>query len=149
MDGKLYAAHSNYPDWPMTSSMEIFDAETLQPVGSHSFGILYGSLTWVDWKDGHWWMTFANYDKPFGPGQDEVRQQAEHGHGEVQQGLHPGRIVDAAEGAARPLRGHEQLGRLVGAGRATSTSPATIPRSSIACGSRRRARCSSWSTSSR
>ncbi len=67
MDGKLYAAHSNYPEWPMTSSVEIFDAETLQPIGSHSFGILYGSLTWVDWKDGHWWMTFANYDKPFGP----------------------------------------------------------------------------------
>ena len=29
-DGKLYAAHSNYPGWPMTSSVEIFDAETLQ-----------------------------------------------------------------------------------------------------------------------
>ena len=27
MDGKLYAAHSNYPGWPMTSSVEIFDAE--------------------------------------------------------------------------------------------------------------------------
>lgn len=66
-DGKIYCAHSNYPDWPMTSSLEIFDADTLQPVGSHSFGIQYGSLTWVDWKDDHWWMTFANYDKPFGP----------------------------------------------------------------------------------
>ena len=66
-DGKLYAAHSNYPDWPMTSSLEIFDAATLEPVGNHSFGIQYGSLTWVDWKDGYWWMTFANYDKPFGP----------------------------------------------------------------------------------
>lgn len=67
MDGKIYCAHSNYPEWPMTSSIEIFDAETLEPVGSHSFGIQYGSLTWVDWKDGHWWMTFANYDRPFGP----------------------------------------------------------------------------------
>jgi hypothetical protein len=67
MDGKLYAAHSNYPEWPMTSSLEIFDAETLEHVGTHSFGIRFGSLTWVDWKDGHWWMTFANYDKPFGP----------------------------------------------------------------------------------
>jgi hypothetical protein len=67
MDGRLYCAHSNYPEWPMTSSLEIFDAETLEPVASHSFGIQYGSLTWVDWKDGHWWMTFANYDKPFGP----------------------------------------------------------------------------------
>jgi hypothetical protein len=67
MDGKLYAAHSNYPQWPMTSSLEIFDAETLEHVGSHSFGIQWGSLTWVDWHDGHWWMTFANYDRPFGP----------------------------------------------------------------------------------
>ncbi len=67
MDGKLYAAHSNYPQWPMTSSVEIFDAETLEHVGSHSFGIQWGSLTWVDWHDGHWWMTFANYDRPFGP----------------------------------------------------------------------------------
>ena len=67
MDGRLYCAHSNYPEWPMTSSLEVFDAETLEPVASHSFGIQYGSLTWVDWKDGHWWMTFANYDKPFGP----------------------------------------------------------------------------------
>mgnify|MGYP001795445583 CR=1 FL=1 len=40
--------------------------DTLEPVGSHSFGIRYGSLTWVDWKDGHWWMVFANYDKPYG-----------------------------------------------------------------------------------
>jgi hypothetical protein len=67
MDGKLYAAHSNYPEWPMTSSLEIFDAATLEHVGTHSFGIQYGSLTWVDWHDGHWWMGFANYDKPFGP----------------------------------------------------------------------------------
>jgi hypothetical protein len=51
----------------MTSSLEIFDAATLEHVGSHSFGIEWGSLTWVDWHDGHWWMGFANHDKPFGP----------------------------------------------------------------------------------
>lgn len=67
MDGKIYAAHSNWPQWPMTSSLEIFDADTMQHVGSHSFGINYGSLTWADFHDGHWWMTFANYDRPFGP----------------------------------------------------------------------------------
>jgi len=66
-DGKIYAAHSNYPEWPMTSSLEIFDADTLAPVASHSFGIQFGSLTWVDWKDGFWWMTFANYDRLLGP----------------------------------------------------------------------------------
>jgi hypothetical protein len=68
-DGKLYAAHSNYPGWPMTSSVEIFDTATLEHVGSHSFGTRWGSLTWVDWHEGHWWMTFANYDQKIGPGQ--------------------------------------------------------------------------------
>jgi hypothetical protein len=46
LDGKLYAAHSNYPQWPMTSSLEIFDAETMAHAGTHSFGIQWGSLTW-------------------------------------------------------------------------------------------------------
>jgi hypothetical protein len=68
-DGKLYAAHSNYPGWPMTSSVEIFDAATMEHVDTHSFGTRWGSLTWVDWHEGHWWMTFANYDQKIGPGQ--------------------------------------------------------------------------------
>jgi hypothetical protein len=76
MDGKLYAAHSNYPEWPMTSSVEIFDAETMQHVGTHSFGIRWGSLTWVDWHEGHWWMTFANYDQKIGPGQTPYGHKA-------------------------------------------------------------------------
>jgi hypothetical protein len=67
MDGKIYAAHSNYPEWPMTSSLEIWDAATLKHIGTHSFGINWGSLTWVDFYNGHWWMTFANYDVPYGP----------------------------------------------------------------------------------
>jgi hypothetical protein len=65
---KVYCAHSNYHEWPMTSSIEIFDAATLEHIGSHSFGIHWGSCTWVDYYDGFWWATFANYDKPYGPG---------------------------------------------------------------------------------
>ena len=76
MDGKLYAAHSNYPEWPMTSSLEIFDAETMDHIGTHSFGIQWGSLTWVDWYDSHWWMTFANYDRLFGPGKTPYGHKA-------------------------------------------------------------------------
>jgi len=68
MDGKIYCAHSNYSEWPMTSSVEIWDAETMEHIGNHSFGIHWGSLTWVDFYNGHWWMTFANYDKLYGPG---------------------------------------------------------------------------------
>lgn len=68
MDGKIYCAHSNWSEWPMTSSVEIWNADTMEHIGNHSFGINWGSLTWVDFYNGHWWMTFANYDRPFGPG---------------------------------------------------------------------------------
>lgn len=70
IDGKLYGAQSNYPEWPMTSSIEIFDPETLEHIGSHSFGINYGSLTWLDRHDGAWWATFANYNRVFGRSQE-------------------------------------------------------------------------------
>jgi hypothetical protein len=64
LDGKIYCAHSNYRTFPMTSSVEVFDADTLEHVGSHSLGILLGSLTWLDKHDGAWWGTFASYDRP-------------------------------------------------------------------------------------
>jgi len=60
---KLYAAHSNYPEWPMESSIEVFNARTMRPIDTHSFGIYRGSLTWLDRHDGAWWAAFANYDK--------------------------------------------------------------------------------------
>jgi len=62
IDGRLYCAHSNYPGVPMLSSIEIFDAETLEHVGSHSFGITPGSATWIDRRDGLWWVAFGNYE---------------------------------------------------------------------------------------
>lgn len=62
-DGRLYCCHSNFPRFPETSSVEIFDAETLQHVDSHSFGIYEGSLTWIDWHNDAWWAVFAHYSK--------------------------------------------------------------------------------------
>lgn len=60
--GKLYCANSNYPEIPMASSVEIFDVNTMQHIGNHSFGIAeHGSLTWIDQKDGYWWIGFAHY----------------------------------------------------------------------------------------
>lgn len=67
MDGKIYCAHSNYPQWPMTSSVEVWNAATMKHLATHSFGIHWGSLTWLDWHDGFWWSGFANYEKPYGP----------------------------------------------------------------------------------
>jgi hypothetical protein len=58
---KLYCAHSNFPESPMASSIEIFDTRTMKHTGSHSFGIFAGSATWIDEKDGFWWVAFANY----------------------------------------------------------------------------------------
>lgn len=65
-DGKLYCSHSNYPHYPETSSVEIFDTKTLEHLGNHSFGFYEGSLTWVDQKDGAWWAVFAHYTREDG-----------------------------------------------------------------------------------
>jgi hypothetical protein len=62
-DGKLYCAHSNFPTIPSTSSVEIFDPQTMQHVGNVSLGIAPGSLTWVDFRDDHWFACFAHYAK--------------------------------------------------------------------------------------
>lgn len=59
--GKLYCAHSNFPESPMLSSIEVFDVKTLIHIDSHSFGFADGSATWIDKKDGFWWVAFANY----------------------------------------------------------------------------------------
>ncbi len=73
VNGKLYAAHSNYSEYPMESSIEVFDTRTMRHITTYSFGIYRGSLTWLDRHDGAWWAGFANYDvipsgqtKPYG-----------------------------------------------------------------------------------
>ncbi|MDG2391073.1 MAG: hypothetical protein P8M30_17330 [Planctomycetaceae bacterium] len=63
IDSKLYCASSNYPQLPEASSVEIFDTATLNHIGSHSFGVYEGSLTWVDQRDDGWWVVFAHYSK--------------------------------------------------------------------------------------
>jgi hypothetical protein len=69
VNGKLYAGHSNYPYEPMTSSVEIFDADNMQHIGTHSFGIQLGSCTWIDRHANAWWGVFANYSRTFGANQ--------------------------------------------------------------------------------
>lgn len=63
VEGKLYAVHSNYPAVPMLSSVEIFDPATLTHVGSHSFGRMDGSFTWLERKDQRWIACFVHYGK--------------------------------------------------------------------------------------
>lgn len=63
---ELVCAASNFPQVPQTSSVEIFDPQTLAHKRSVSLGMQIGSLTWVDWRDGAWWAMFANYDSKGG-----------------------------------------------------------------------------------
>lgn len=61
-EGRLYCAHSNYPDFPEASSIEVFDTE-LRHIKSHSLGVYEGSLTWIEPDREGWWAVFAHYSK--------------------------------------------------------------------------------------
>lgn len=61
--GKLYCAHSNFPEVPMASSIEVFDTQTMRHIESISLGISIGSCTWILPKKNGWYVFFAHYDK--------------------------------------------------------------------------------------
>jgi hypothetical protein len=61
IDNKLYCTNSNYPESPMASSIEVFDPDSMKHIGNHSFGIAYGSATWIDCYGDHWYVSFAHY----------------------------------------------------------------------------------------
>ncbi|MDK1373504.1 MULTISPECIES: cycloisomerase [unclassified Sinorhizobium] len=68
VEGEIYAAHSNFPDWPAANSVEVFDAATMQHLDTYALGIDRGFFTWLDYHDGSWWGAFANYNRKFGHG---------------------------------------------------------------------------------
>jgi hypothetical protein len=75
-DGRLHAIHSNYPGVPMLSSLESFDLATLQHVGTHSFGRMDGSFTWLDRREGRWIACFVHYgNKAAEPNRDPAWTQ--------------------------------------------------------------------------
>jgi hypothetical protein len=67
---ELFCAHSNYPETPMVSSIEVFDTERMTHRRSIPLTSQFGSATWIDRADGGWWVTFAHYAGKGGlPGQ--------------------------------------------------------------------------------
>lgn len=73
---ELVCAASNFPHTPMSSSVEVFDPVRMTHLRTISLGQQVGSLTWVDWKDGHWWACFANYEGRGGePGRGSAHTQ--------------------------------------------------------------------------
>lgn len=61
---KLWCANSNFPELPMASSVEIFDAATMTHESSVSLGVLdEGSLTFFEPLGDGWIAGFAHYDE--------------------------------------------------------------------------------------
>ncbi len=67
LDGRLWCAHSNFPELPEQSSVQIWDAAKLQQIGEHRFEKPPGSLTWVDRHGDAWFACFAHYKKTSDP----------------------------------------------------------------------------------
>jgi len=71
-EGLLYCAHSNFPGIPNTSSVEIWNPETLEHTESISLGRTDGSLTWIDRREGRWIACFVYYGDKYGmPGKGQ------------------------------------------------------------------------------
>lgn len=63
----LLCANSNHPEVPMASSIERFDAVTLDHLSSKSLGIMdEGSLVWFDHYQDGWIVGFAHYNDETG-----------------------------------------------------------------------------------
>lgn len=58
---RLYCAHSNYPQYPEASSIEVWDTRELKHIDSISLGICGGSLTWIEPFEDGWYAVFAHY----------------------------------------------------------------------------------------
>lgn len=59
---ELVCASSNFPSTPHSSAVEFFNPATMTHLRTVALGPGRGSVTWIDRKDGAWWVTFANYD---------------------------------------------------------------------------------------
>ena len=62
-EGKLYCAHSNFPEKPERSRIQRLDPADMRLETFHDFGASDGSLTWAVRQGGLWWCSFAFYGK--------------------------------------------------------------------------------------
>jgi hypothetical protein len=61
--GKVYCAHSNFPQKPETSDIRVFDPATRKLTVFHEFKDPPGSLVWNIHDGKNWWCCFAHYGK--------------------------------------------------------------------------------------
>lgn len=67
LDGLLFCAHSNYPEQPAQSSVEIWETDGMQHRRTIDLSHEPGSLTWIDQRTGFWYACFAEYAKTGDP----------------------------------------------------------------------------------
>lgn len=60
-DGRLYCAHSNYPNTPHESDIRVYTPGSKTLEVYHTFPEPPGSLVWCIRRDGNWWCCFAHY----------------------------------------------------------------------------------------
>jgi hypothetical protein len=60
-EGRLLAAHSNYPRVPELSEIKVLDLDSMRLETFKNFGDFGGSLTWAVVHKGDWWCNFARY----------------------------------------------------------------------------------------
>jgi len=60
-EGRLYCAHSNFPQKPEQSEVRVLDPESMLLTVFKNLGEGHGSLTWVVREGESWWCTFAHY----------------------------------------------------------------------------------------
>ncbi len=70
--GRLLVAHSNFPDLPEESSLEIWDTATMAHIDRHVFEEPPGSLTWLVPEGDCWLACFAHYRRTSDPARSRV-----------------------------------------------------------------------------
>ena len=61
LNGQLFCATSNFPQTPMSSSIEVFDTASLTHARTIALPDGFGSATWIDRRADAWWVAFAHY----------------------------------------------------------------------------------------
>jgi hypothetical protein len=99
----------------MRSEVLWFDAKSLRLTRTEPLPFPDGSLTWLDWHDGHWWAGYANYDGKGGaPGRDHRQTLVVR----YTRTFTPIATYAFPDSVLARLRAPQHLGRSVGAGRA-------------------------------
>ncbi|RYD61645.1 MAG: endonuclease [Verrucomicrobiaceae bacterium] len=65
-EGKLYCAHSNFPQKPEKSEVMVLDPGSMEITEFKNFGEYRGSLTWAVQEGRFWWCNFAHYGEENG-----------------------------------------------------------------------------------